>query len=283
MSESMAKSANVLDIETARAKRQDFSVNTGFDTAGAYLHSVREKLEFSIEDVSAKTHISAQHIQGIETGDLSLLPPRAYVSGFVKTYAEFLDLDPQPIVTRFKEDVGLTAPQEIDASQFEQAESLADSEKSQMSLFAVLAILAFMLWSAWQIMSPRDPEITLETPAGFPPPPISQQAPAILDPLTEVAPIGENEVLARIIEKIEPVYPRFCEARAKDVESVEMSFNVTRQGRVSGLHVLSSTNGCFERAAANVVKRWRFSPRKVDNIAQPSYDQVVTLSFKKPA
>jgi len=217
---------------------------------------------------------------------MSILPPRAYVSGFVKSYAEFLGLDPLPIVNRFKEDVGLVSVVPVDASKFDQTDILADSEKNEMSLFAVLAIIAFMLWTAWQVLSPRDPEIILETPAGFPAPPISQRAPAILDPLLyeqTARTTTEQELLARLDDKVEPVYPRFCEARANPVEEVEVSFNISAQGRVAGVRALSSTNACFERSAINALKRWRFIPRKVEGVNQPSYDQVVRLTFKKPA
>ncbi len=279
------KTAEILNIEEARAKRQDFATSTGFDTAGAYLKGVREAKGFTIEDITERTHIRETHIDGIESGDLSILPARAYLSGFVKTYAEFLELDAGPIVTRFKEDVGLLEPVNVDAAKFEAAEALADSEKREMSLWAVLAVLGFILWSAWQILTSGEVDTVSETPAGFPPPPIAQNVSAILDPLAEPSNTyaDQSDLLARVTERVSPVYPRFCEQRAKPEESVEATFNISAEGRVAGARILSSTNACFERAGLNALRRWRFEPRMVDGIARPSWDQVVTLTFKKPA
>ena len=285
----MGKSADILNMDEARAKRLDFSKNTGFDTAGAFLQSVREEKGLSIEEISVETHIREDHLRAIESGDLSVLPPRAYVSGFVKTYATHLELDPAPIVIRFKEDVGLLAPPKIDASKFESADSYEASQTREMSLIAVIAILAFILWCAWQIMAPDSQEAQIvnarAVPEGFPPPAIAPGDPAIIDPLAEIAPaaLGANDTVARVIDRVDPVYPRFCEARAKPLESVETSFTITRDGRVSAVRILSSTSDCFEESAVNALKRWRFEPRLVEGKPQPAYDQVITLVFRKPA
>lgn len=282
----MGNTADILNMEEARAKRQDFAASTGFDTAGAYLKDVREAKALTIEDVSLVTHIREDHIRGIESGDLSILPPRAYVSGFIKTYADYLGLDSGPIVIRFKEDVGLLEPEKLDAAKFEAAEALADAERKEMSLWAVLGVIAFILWCAWQILVPSDPVTVSQTPEGFPPPPTDLTTPAVLDPLA-VPPIGgqvaEDSISARITERVDPVYPRFCEARANPLESVEATFNISAAGRVAGVRILSSSNVCFERSSLNALKRWRFEPLKVNGSARPSYDQVVTLTFKKPA
>ncbi|MEO0673479.1 MAG: helix-turn-helix domain-containing protein, partial [Pseudomonadota bacterium] len=152
MSKAPGNTADIFDMEEARARRQDFSSHAGFDTAGAYLRDVREASGLTLDDISTRTHIREQHLRGIETGDLSLLPARAYVSGFVKTYAEMLGLDAAPIVARFREDVGLTKPETIDPKSFETAETRAETEKKDMSFLGVVAVIAFILWCSWQVM-----------------------------------------------------------------------------------------------------------------------------------
>lgn len=292
-------SAEILDMEAARARRQDFSAHTGFDTAGAYLREMREKSGYTLSDISERTHIREQHLRGIETGDLSLLPARAYVSGFVKTYAEVLDLDAGSIVARFREDVGLTTPAPVDPKGFETAKARADMEKRDMSFWAVIAVLAFILWCSWQVMEAKtrnDAARNVATPA-----PSSAQRPnastaarvitalspqsmAIFDPLAD-RPLADDDgiIIAHITERIEPVYPRLCEGQSNPQETVETSFNITADGRVAGERVIASSNSCFERAALNALKRWRFAPQQIDGRAQASYDQVFTFVFKQPA
>ncbi len=279
------KSAEILNMEAARAKRQDFAANTGFDTAGAYLKGEREALGLSLEDVSKKTHIKTNHLNGIETGDLSLLPARAYVSGFVKTYAEHLGLDASPIVTRFKEDVGLITTVEVEASSFDVSDTVDELEPREMSLWAVIAILGFMFWCGWKIAIPQDATSPADQLEGFPKPSLATVAPAIIDIDQQAIEVlqSDADLLARLVEKVTPIYPRLCEGRAAPNENVEISFNITADGRVAGTRVLSSTNACFERSALNAIKRWRFSPRMVEGVAQPSYDQVYRMGFKKPA
>jgi len=277
--------ANILNISDARAKRSDFAAHTGFDTAGSYLKSVREQKGMPLETVSERTHIKIEHLRGIETGDLSLLPPRAYVSGFVKTYAAFLGLEPGPIVSRFREDVGLEKPGPVDSKGFETAEQREDLEKKDMSLLVVLAVLVFIFWCAWQVVAPRDAIMPTESlPDGFPAAPVAPQSEAVLDATADPAssPDG-SDIPAALTETITPIYPRFCEAGADPVETVEVSFNITADGRVAGARVLSSSDDCFERAALNAIKRWRFRPRTVNDIARPTYDQVHTFRFNRPA
>ena len=238
-----------------------------------------------MEAISERTHIKVDHLRGIENGDLSLLPARAYVSGFVKTYAEFLDLEAPPIVARFREDVGLEKPVPVDPKGFETAEDRNSLDQGEMSLWGVLAVLAFILWCSWQIVRPGAVDGDVATPAGFPPPPVAEETEAILDPLADPARTATSgdDIPARLITEITPVYPRMCELRSDDVETVEATFNITADGRVAGARVLSSSNSCFDRAAINALKRWRFEPRRVDGRPRPSYDQVKAFRFNRPA
>lgn len=332
MSKAPGNTADIFDMEEARARRQDFSSHTGFDTAGAYLRDVREASGLTLDDISTRTHIREQHLRGIETGDLSLLPARAYVSGFVKTYAEMLGLDAAPIVARFREDVGLTKPETIDPKGFETAETRAETEKKDMSFLGVVAVIAFILWCSWQVMEAKtrndagrtapvlngtvssdtalsgaasilapegstgmtdtpmrevnialtDP--ALGAPAGIPMASTPALPTAITDPLAD-PPLADRDgtVIAHITDRIEPVYPRLCEGQASPQETVETSFNITRDGRVAGARVIAASNRCFNRAALNALKRWRFSPQMRAGQPVATYDQTLTFMFKRPA
>ncbi|MBI1300362.1 MAG: DUF4115 domain-containing protein [Alphaproteobacteria bacterium] len=56
----------------------------------------------TLADVEAALRIRASQIEAIEKGDMNALPGRVYAIGFVRTYAEYLDLDGGYVVSMFK-------------------------------------------------------------------------------------------------------------------------------------------------------------------------------------
>ena len=118
---------------------------------GVHLKLAREARGVSLNEAAKRTHIRESHLGAIETVDAKGLPPRAYALGFVKTYAEYLELDARMIVEQFKLDAGYDAPQPIQTEKFRAAEEAAEAEPGDMSLPVFIAILVFIIWSAWQI------------------------------------------------------------------------------------------------------------------------------------
>jgi len=60
---------------------------------GEKIQEAREKKRFTIEDAALATKIKAEYLLALEEEDYTNLPPRAYVKGFLKIYAGYLDLD----------------------------------------------------------------------------------------------------------------------------------------------------------------------------------------------
>ncbi|MEQ1878369.1 MAG: helix-turn-helix domain-containing protein [Bdellovibrionia bacterium] len=75
---------------------------------GLLLKDAREKQGISLNAVSAATKISVKVLEAIEAGDLTDLPPKTFVRGFVQTYAMFLKIDSKPVMDLFQEEVGTT-------------------------------------------------------------------------------------------------------------------------------------------------------------------------------
>jgi len=69
---------------------------------GEILRRTRIHYNRSIDDVEAALRIQAKQIHAIETGDTETLPARVYAIGFVRSYAEYLGLDGDKIVSLFK-------------------------------------------------------------------------------------------------------------------------------------------------------------------------------------
>lgn len=71
---------------------------------GAVLKGARTKREVTIEQAEKETRIAGKYLQALEDGNFSALPAEAYNIGFVRTYAEYLRLDPHKIVGMYREE-----------------------------------------------------------------------------------------------------------------------------------------------------------------------------------
>lgn len=77
---------------------------------GEELRAARESRSLSISDVSERIHIRSVYLQAIEEEDWASIAAPVYVRGFIRTYARFLELDPEDAVTRFNGAVGEAKP-----------------------------------------------------------------------------------------------------------------------------------------------------------------------------
>ncbi len=88
----------------ARQEFQSFSPNRSekiFEEIGERLQHQRELLGLSLEDVERHTHLRIHYLQALEAGRLEDLPSSVQGRGMLKNYAEFLSLDPEPVLLRF--------------------------------------------------------------------------------------------------------------------------------------------------------------------------------------
>jgi cytoskeleton protein RodZ len=69
-------------------------------TMGAYLRAARRRRRVSIERAADDTRIRADFLMRMESDEFDFLAP-AYVRGFLKTYARFLRVDPEPLLHEF--------------------------------------------------------------------------------------------------------------------------------------------------------------------------------------
>jgi cytoskeleton protein RodZ len=69
-------------------------------TIGAYLRAARRRRRVGIERAAEETRIRADFLMRMESDEFDFLAP-AYVRGFLKTYARFLRVDPDPLLDEF--------------------------------------------------------------------------------------------------------------------------------------------------------------------------------------
>lgn len=80
---------------------------------GDILKKRRESLHVTLAEVSISTKISPKMLQAIEAGDLTQLPARTFLRGFVKSYASFLKLDVDAILKSFAEEMAALEPKPV--------------------------------------------------------------------------------------------------------------------------------------------------------------------------
>jgi cytoskeleton protein RodZ len=68
---------------------------------GSTLRQARERRRLSFDQVEAETKIRTRYLRALEEEQFDILPGPTYVKGFLRTYAEYLNLDGQLFVDEF--------------------------------------------------------------------------------------------------------------------------------------------------------------------------------------
>lgn len=72
------------------------------ESAGAMLRRTREEKKISIRQAADDTRMTTRHIQAIEDDNHSVFPGETYVTGFIRSYAGYLDLDPEAVLRLYR-------------------------------------------------------------------------------------------------------------------------------------------------------------------------------------
>jgi hypothetical protein len=70
---------------------------------GNTLKQARESRELPLREIEWATKIKASYLEALEAEDFDRLPAPVYARGFLRTYARFLDLDPEPLVAEYNQ------------------------------------------------------------------------------------------------------------------------------------------------------------------------------------
>lgn len=79
-------------------------------TTGSLLKSHREAQKMSIAEVSISTKITPRMLNAMENGDMSILPAKTFLRGFVKSYAAHLKLDMTETLKTFNDEMKAMEP-----------------------------------------------------------------------------------------------------------------------------------------------------------------------------
>jgi cytoskeletal protein RodZ len=139
---------------------------------GDLLRESRESKEISIEKVAKRLLLKEEIIEALENGNWSKLPEPAYVKGFIKNYADFLDIDSNRLLALYRA--------EFDEKKYPKKDHMTSKSKKftvtpekLIPLAFITAVLAFFVYLVIQytsilsapslkILSPQD-DITINT------------------------------------------------------------------------------------------------------------------------
>src|SRR4030095_422268 len=73
---------------------------------GESLRRERELRQISLREISEATKINLRYLDALERDDFRHLPGGVFNKGFVRAYAQFIGIDPETMVTAYREEDG---------------------------------------------------------------------------------------------------------------------------------------------------------------------------------
>ncbi len=132
------------------------------DSIGAALKAARMRLDKDTALVAQDLKIRRDYIEALEMGQFECLPSMIYVRGFVRSYAQYLGLDAEECLFRFKtETAGMTTPPQSPVF----LEPKPEIRLPQGSMFILAALLAVGLYGGWFLSVAADRKVLERAPA----------------------------------------------------------------------------------------------------------------------
>ncbi len=137
-------------------------------TAGQLLKSAREKKAITLVDVEKATKIRVKYLKALENDQYHLLPSGTYAKGFIKNYAQYLNLPVKTILSIFRrdfteDDQGQIVPRSM-------IKPLSDrrflwTPKATLAAVIAILVLIFVGFIASQYQSLIQPKLEVLVPA----------------------------------------------------------------------------------------------------------------------
>lgn len=132
---------------------------------GQKLQEVRIKKGLSLEQVAKDTKIKASFLLAIERGEYQKLPSVTYVQGFVRNYADYLDLSTPEFLALFRREFDAKRDFKVLPEGFTdlgnlRTNSLVHKDKLMVMFFIALLFLAYIVFQYRQVFINPSLEIT---------------------------------------------------------------------------------------------------------------------------
>ncbi|MCA9372128.1 helix-turn-helix domain-containing protein [Candidatus Woesebacteria bacterium] len=133
-------------------------------TVGEILHTAREKKNLTLKQASEDTRIQTKYLKAAEENNWSLFSSRVYIAGILRTYAQYLDVDPMKALAYFRREYDKNE-KHIDFKKRVPSLNLLPETKKILIGISVVVALFFAVYFGYQIkryLSP--PDVALVSP-----------------------------------------------------------------------------------------------------------------------
>ncbi len=181
---------------------------------GETLRKERERQRMTIQEIEEGTSIRASYIEAIESGEYDKMPGRVYAKGFIKNYANFLNLNGDEIVKQFMEEVKpAVEPVKVeDVAEEKKSKTFSVSGRrleevgskiSANHLVAAIMVIALLIGGFFYVNSSSGVEVAqVDTTK---PKEVTQVPTETVAPAPESAPVTENVVTTPVSAAPAPV------------------------------------------------------------------------------
>jgi cytoskeleton protein RodZ len=140
--------------ERRKGHVKDVSDHSGapLDSVGADLRAARLRLGEDLSSVSDDLRIRREHLEAIENANYPALPGKTYAIGFIRSYAEYLGLDREAFVNRYKDEIG-SRPEN---QELVFPEATDEAKLSQSSIFVLALLLAAGVYGGFYLSVSTD-------------------------------------------------------------------------------------------------------------------------------
>lgn len=181
--------AHLRGVPKETAPTTERYVGIGTEFAGA-----RNNLGLDMGHVAAALRIRREHLTAIEDGRFGDLPAPAYALGFVRSYADYLGMDPTAAVEAFKAETN----QKRDHSPLVFPTAETADRVPRGWLLGMSAFLAAVVFGAW-FYSERAGNVGIER---VPPPPVAAASDSALAPRPLIDNAFANTDVRRPVEPV---------------------------------------------------------------------------------
>jgi len=112
---------------------------------GATFRKARETAGLPLEKIAAETRISTRFLQAIESESFELLPGGIFNRGFIRSYAEYLGLDPEQIVADYDR-MSAKVQEPLEVLRNEERESSRRSDRNLIPIAAAILVVAIVAY-----------------------------------------------------------------------------------------------------------------------------------------
>jgi cytoskeletal protein RodZ len=115
----------------------------GMPSFGRWLARERELRGLARDEVARTTKLAPGVVEALESGEAARMPPRAYVVGYLRSYAGAVGLDADEVVLRYEEAAGT-----VDRAAAGARHGLLPAPRALLAALLALAVAAAVAWAS---------------------------------------------------------------------------------------------------------------------------------------